>query len=77
MVLRRNHQSLTREKIIYSIEVKCNLGKIKPIHAKWLLSLYDYLRVKEGMIINGFKQAGVEEALTIELEPQNPFYDLL
>ena len=41
------------------------------------LSLYDYLRVEEGMIINGFKQVGIKEALTIELESQDPFYDLL
>ena len=49
---------------------------LKPIHANWVNDLYDYLRNNPDSIKFGFEQAGVNEALLIDLEPKNPFYDL-
>ena len=31
----------------------------KPVGAKWLISVYDYLRSNESIISNGFKAAGL------------------
>ena len=53
------------------------LSILKPIHARWLISLYDYLRTQQEMIKKGFETAGICEALEIELESEDPFEDLL
>ena len=62
---------------IYSINIKLQLSVLKPIHARWLISFYDYLRNKPELIVKGFDQAGISDALHIELENEDPFEDLL
>ena len=49
---------------------------IKPIHAKWLLRLYDHLRNSSEAIIKGFKMVGIKEALEMEFPLEDPFADL-
>jgi len=49
---------------------------LKPIHANWLIGLYDYLCNNQDVIRKGFEEAGINEALSIELEPEDPFHDL-
>ena len=61
---------------VYSINVKTNLSIIKPIHAQWVIGLYDYLRNKTDFIIKGFEIAGITEAINFDLEPEDPFTDL-
>ena len=61
---------------VYSINVKTNLSIIKPIHAQWVIGLYDYLRNKTDLIIKGFEIAGITEAINFDLEPEDPFTDL-
>ena len=61
---------------VYSINVKTNLSIIKPIHAQWVIGLYDYLRNKTDLIIKGFEIAGITEAINCDLEPEDPFTDL-
>ena len=60
---------------IYSVDVKLQLT-ILPIHAKWLISLYDHLRNRPELIKKGFEQSGINDALDIELETEDPFQDL-
>ena len=62
---------------IYSVDIKLQLSVLKPIHARWLISLYDHLRNKPELIVKGFDQAGISDALHIELENEDPFEDLL
>ena len=61
---------------VYSIEVGLQLSIMKPIHANWLLGLYDHLRNMSQTIKKGFDMAGISEALTMELETEDPFADL-
>ena len=62
---------------IYAVDVKLQLSVLKPIHARWLISLYDHLRNQTQLIVKGFEQAGINDAFTIELEQEDPFADLL
>ena len=59
------------------INVPLKLSIIKPIHAQWMIGLYDYLRNNKEMIIKSFKMAGIKEAMEIDLPSENPFEDLL
>ena len=49
---------------------------IKPIHAKWLLGLYNHLQNYPDSIITGFEMAGIKDALKLELSIEDPFADL-
>ena len=62
---------------IYAVDVKLQLSVLKPIRARWLISLYDHLRNQTQLIVKGFEQAGINDAFTIELEQEDPFADLL
>ena len=62
---------------VYEVDVKLQLSILKPLHARWIISLYDYLRNQHEMIIKGFEMAGICEALDAELEAEDPYNDLL
>ena len=62
---------------VYSIDVSTKLSVMKPIHARWVAGLYDHIRNKPDMIRKGFEMAGIVEAINKELEPEDPFEDLL
>jgi len=32
---------------------------VKPLGAKWMMSLYDYMKAKPDIIRNGFRHAGI------------------
>ena len=42
---------------VYEIEVKTTLTVMKPMHARWIIGLYDYLRNRPGLTIKVFNQA--------------------
>ena len=46
---------------------------MKPIHARWLVGLNDYLRNKPDVTRKVFKMAEKVEAVTKGLEPEDPF----
>lgn len=62
---------------IHSIDVSTKLSVMKPIHARWLVGLYDYLLNKPHVVRKGFEMAGIVKAVTKELEPEDPFEDLV
>ena len=70
-------KQLENGKDIYSVDIKLQLSVLKPIHARWLISLYDHLRNKPELIVMGFDQADISDALYIDLENEDPFQDLL
>ena len=39
--------------------VGLRMSVVKPVGAKWLVSLYDYFKSNSSIIINGFKAAGL------------------
>ena len=45
------------------VKVSAKLSDIKPLHAQWIVDLYNYIRKEKGTIINEFKSAGVTEAI--------------
>ena len=61
---------------VYSVEVSGKLSTIKPLHAHWLIGLYDHMRNNPKMIKKGFELAGINDAFTTELEPEDPVEDL-
>ena len=58
-------------------DVNTKLSVMKPIHARWLVGLYNHLQNKPEVIRKGFEMAGIVEAVTRELEPEDPFEDLV
>ena len=62
---------------VYDIEVELVLSVLNPIHARWLISLYDHLRNNcSDSIKKGFRIAGIDDALLEEPEAEDPFADL-
>ena len=68
-----------------NVKVDTKLSVIKTPSAKWLVSMYDYLRSKPEITIHGFKKAGITQAIeegpdkVVSLEPESdddPFADL-
>ena len=45
------------------VKVSLNLTELKAMHAKWISKLYDYLCAQDESILNGFKAAGITEAV--------------
>ena len=43
--------------------VALNLSEIKPLHAKWIYEMYEYLRGRSDLVLNGFELAGITEAV--------------
>ena len=62
---------------VYSIHVNTKLSVMKPIHAHWLVGLCDHLQNKPEVIRKKFEMAGIVEVVTKELEPEDPFEDLI
>ena len=60
-------------KTVNNIEVNTNLTLTKPIHARWVIVLYDHLRNRTELIKNGFNQAGITEAVEKELDSLDLF----
>ena len=51
--------------------------KLKPLHARWFISLYDYLRNQHDIIKKGFELGGIHSALSVELENEDIFINLM
>ena len=56
------------------VKVDIKLLTLKPLHAKWIESIYSEMQSKRELIINGFKKAGIIDALSMDyLFQENPF----
>jgi hypothetical protein len=44
---------------IQKSKIDLSLSVMKPLGAKWLLSLYEYLKVNPSLFINGYNEAGI------------------
>ena len=49
---------------------------MKPIHAQWIIGLYDRLRNDVELTKKSFKEVGITSAFEEEIEPVDPFKDL-
>ena len=66
--------------VLDDVDVDLRLSILKPIHATWLVSMYNHLSSSEGRqsIAKGRKKAGVTDFVrgSKNLPPQDPFEDL-
>ena len=44
-------------------EVDMNLSRMKPLTAQWIIEMHDYFVKHPSIIINGFREAGIQEIL--------------
>ena len=61
------------------VDVDMRLSVLKPIHATWLVSMFNHLSSSEGRILiaKGWKKTGISEVIDgKELPPEDPFEDL-
>ena len=51
----------------HDVNVNRNLATLKPIHAAWIVQMYDNFKTEKGksIILNGFRKSGITEALVI------------
>ena len=66
---------------IDDINVNLKLSTLKPLHASWIIQLYNHMTSFEGrgIIINGWRRAGILEAVAKGKEglpPLDPFHDI-
>ena len=74
-------KQLEEGKSIGHIDVELKLSFLKPLHAKWINELYDYMTSEEGhqIISNGWKTAFITEAIeqgAKDLRSLDPFFDI-
>ena len=59
------------------VKVSTRLRDIKPMHARWIVDLYNYLQSEREIITHGFDSAGITEAATrandVMMKVENPF----
>ena len=70
-------KQLEAGKQVEDIEVDLRLSVIKPLHAQWLVDVYNYFSTDAGreIIFKGWKKAGIHGLLdgSTVLPPENPF----
>ena len=70
-------KQLNEGKAPADVEVSLNLSEIKPLHAKWIYEMYEHLRGRSDLVLNGFESAGITEAVEKSNEVferiENPF----
>ena len=45
------------------VKVSMKLSDLKPLHARWIVEMFDYLKQQNESIVNGFDKAGITEAV--------------
>ena len=59
------------------VKVSLKLNDLKPLHAKWIVEMYVYLKQQKESVVKGFEKAGILEAVKIAqvvyARCENPF----
>ena len=70
-------QQLSRGIVPADVRVSSKISLTKPLHAQWIVDLYEKLRKEPAMFINGFEASGISESVTqandVMLRVENPF----
>ena len=74
-------EQLDDGKQIEEVDVKLQLTRLKPLHAEWLVELFNHMTTSQGkeIIMSGWKASGIIEAIkkgTVILPNLDPFNDL-
>ena len=48
------------------VKVDVWLSKVKPMHASWLVQVYQDMQNKRALIVKGFEKAGIIDALSMD-----------
>ena len=56
-------KQLRAQKAAADVKVSLKLSVIRSLHAKWIVDLYNTLKDDKKMAINGFRSAGITEAI--------------
>ncbi len=70
-------QEVNTGKDVYSISIETKLSIVKPLHAKWLISLYDHMKNNPEMVTKSFKMAKILPLEDIVVPPEDPFEGLV
>lgn len=57
----------------HEIKVDVRISVLKPLHAAWVTKFYDHMRLNSDIVLNGWKQSGITEALSKKAEKEDPF----
>ena len=71
-------ECLSEGKDLEDIDIPVTLSVLKPLHASWVVDLYNYLTTTKGKVIieNGWRKAGIAEVIEggySKLQPLDPF----
>lgn len=74
-------QQLYDGKPLEEIDIKLQLTTLKPLHAQWVVELFNHMTTDEGkeVILNGWKASGITEALKRglnQLSSIDPYQDI-
>ena len=74
-------EQLDNGKQIEEVDVKLQLTRLKPLHAKWLVEFFNHMTTSQGkeIIMSGWKASGIIEAIKKEsakLPSLDPFNEL-
>ena len=59
----RVSEQLRRDVAPDDVKISMKLSDLKPLHARWIVEMFDYLKQQNGSIVNGFDKAGITEAV--------------
>ena len=73
--------ALDEDKVINDVEISLKLSIVKPLHAKWLIEMYNHMTSSEGrdVCLKGWKVTGILDAAEKGLDglPNlDPFHDI-
>ena len=57
----------------HGIKVDTRIPVIKPLHAKWVVQFYDYIRSHPDIVINGWKKSKIPEVHSEQNVNLDPF----
>ena len=61
---------------VFSVNIEMKLSIVKPLHARWLISLYDHMQNNRQVIIKAFEMAGIIPIAIIEVPDEDTFKHL-
>ena len=73
-------KQLRAGKAAADVRVSLKISVIRPLHAKWIVDLYNTHKDDKEMAINGFRSAGITEAIEnvkdMVEKVENPFKEV-
>ena len=58
------------------VNIETKLSVVKPLHARWLISIYDHMENNCEMIIKAFHMAGITPIAEIKIPDEDPFKNI-